>query len=162
MAEVFPQQPPTPPPPPSLAYAPQPLSHADERTWAMLAHLSILVNLFTGFLGPLAALIIYLVFRERSRYVAFQSMQSFILQLIAWIGGGVLAAILWTVGGILTSVFCIGLVLFPFAIAATLLPLVALGYGIYGAIETHKGKNFRYWLVAEWARGILGGTPYSQ
>jgi uncharacterized Tic20 family protein len=44
-----------------------PLSPQDERTWSMLAHLSILVNLFSGFLGPIAALVIYLVFKDRSR-----------------------------------------------------------------------------------------------
>ncbi len=47
----------------------------------MLAHLSILINLFTGVLGPVAALIIYLVYKDRSRYVAYQAMQSFIYQL---------------------------------------------------------------------------------
>ena len=45
---------------------PLPLSQSEERTWAMLAHLSILVNLFTGVLGPFVALLIYLVFAPRS------------------------------------------------------------------------------------------------
>jgi hypothetical protein len=64
-----------------------PLSPSDERTWAMLAHLSVLANLITGVLGPIAALVIYLVFKDRSRYVAYQSMQSFLFQLIWWVGG---------------------------------------------------------------------------
>ena len=29
----------------------------DERTWSMLSHMSILLNLLTGFLGPVADLI---------------------------------------------------------------------------------------------------------
>src|SRR6478609_6695117 len=29
-----------------------PLSASEERTWAMLVHLSVLINLFTGVLGP--------------------------------------------------------------------------------------------------------------
>ncbi|MGQ9834083.1 MAG: hypothetical protein ACUVRJ_09870 [Candidatus Villigracilaceae bacterium] len=37
---------------------PAPLSPSDERTWAMLSHLSVLANLVTGFLGPVIALII--------------------------------------------------------------------------------------------------------
>jgi len=44
--------------PPSVAPGPgnvTPLSPSDERTWAMLAHLSVLLNLVTGFLGPVAA-----------------------------------------------------------------------------------------------------------
>jgi uncharacterized Tic20 family protein len=31
----------------------------DENTWSVLAHLSIFLNLFTGFLGPVAALVIW-------------------------------------------------------------------------------------------------------
>ena len=34
------------------------MSAEDERTWSVLAHLSMFLNLFTGFLGPVAALII--------------------------------------------------------------------------------------------------------
>jgi hypothetical protein len=55
--------------------SPEPLSSSDEHTWAMLAHLSVLTNLVTGFLGPVAALVIYLVFKDRSRFVAYHSMQ---------------------------------------------------------------------------------------
>ena len=33
----------------------------EERTWSALAHLSVFLNLFTGFLGPVAAGIIWLV-----------------------------------------------------------------------------------------------------
>ena len=34
---------------------------SNEKTWATIAHLSVLVNLFTGFLGPVIALVIYLI-----------------------------------------------------------------------------------------------------
>jgi uncharacterized Tic20 family protein len=130
-----------------------PLSPEDERTWAMLAHLSILANLVTGILGPVAALVIYLVFKDRSRYVAYQSMQSFIFQLIAWIGGGFIAVIAWTISGLLTIVL-IGLLLMPFACLVSLLPLVALVYGVIGAVECSQGKDFRYWLVGDWVRDL--------
>nr|HID12339.1 DUF4870 domain-containing protein [Anaerolineae bacterium] len=33
---------------------------SEERTWAMLAHLSVLLNLVTGLLGLVGALVIYL------------------------------------------------------------------------------------------------------
>ncbi len=33
------------------------MSPTDERTWAMLSHLSVLLNLVTGLLGTLAALV---------------------------------------------------------------------------------------------------------
>lgn len=131
-----------------------PLSPSDERTWAMLAHLSVLANLVTGFLGPVAALVIYLVYKDRSRYVAYHSMQSFVFQLVWWVGGGVLAGIAWAVSGVLTVVL-VGLLLMPIACLFSLLPLGALVYGIVGAIKTSQGQDFRYWLIGDWVRGTL-------
>jgi len=136
---------------------PQPLSPADERTWAMLAQLSILLNLFTGFLGTVAALIIYLVFKERSRYVAYQSMQAFVFQLIAFIGFGALAAVAWTVSGML-AVVLIGCLCMPVALLLSLVPVAALVYGVIGALQCNQGRDFQYWLVGEWTRGILTGN----
>lgn len=150
-------------PPATPATAPtvaQPLSTSEERTWAMLAHLSVLLNLITGILGPVAALIIYLVFKDRSRYVAYQSMQSVIFQLICWVGGGVLIGVVWLITG-LTSLLLFGLLLIPFAILATIilgiLPLASLVYGVVAAIECNQGRDFRYWLVGDWVRSIYEG-----
>ena len=67
---------PAPQPTDEIPQTVSPLSPSDERTWAMFAHLSILINLISGFLGLLAALIIYLVYKDRSRYVAYHSLQS--------------------------------------------------------------------------------------
>ena len=133
-----------------------PLSPQDERTWSMLAHLSILVNLFSGFLGPIAALVIYLVFKDRSRYVAYQSLQSFIFQLVWWVGGGALVAAAWAVTGVLSAIL-IGLLCIPFAMLISLVPLAALVYGIVGGIQTSQGQDFRYWLIGDWVRGTLTG-----
>ena len=141
-----------------------PLSPSEERTWAMLAHLSVLINLVTGVLGPVAALLIYLIYKDRSRYVAFQSMQSFIMQLVAWVGGGALIAVMWAVTGALIPVI-IGLLCIPFAILFTIglaiLPLGAIVYGIIGAIQTSQGQNFRYWLVAEWTDSLLAQPEHT-
>ncbi len=65
----------------------------------MLAHLSVLLNLITGFAGPIAALIIYLVYKDRSRPVAYHALQSMIFQLIWWYGGGLLIGGMWAVVG---------------------------------------------------------------
>lgn len=147
----------TPPQPPSPQYVPpQPLSPSDERTYAMLAHLSVLANLITGFLGPVAALIIYLIYKDRSRYVAYHSMQSFVFQLIWWVGGGILAGILWTISGVL-SVAIVGCFLMPLALLFSLLPLGALVYGIVGGIQCNQGQDFKYWLIGDWVRGTLTG-----
>ncbi|RPI34255.1 MAG: DUF4870 domain-containing protein [Chloroflexota bacterium] len=139
----------------------EPLSPSDERTWAMLAHLSVLANLVTGFLGPIAALVIYLVYKDRSRFVAYHALQSIIFQLIWWVGGGALIGVIWTVTGVLSAVL-IGLLCIPFALVFTfallLMPLVALIYGIIGAIQVSQGYDFRYWLVGDWVRGTLTGS----
>lgn len=138
---------------PGLSTGPVILSPSEERTWAMLAHLSVLANLLTGFFGPLVALVIYLVFKDRSRYVAYQSMQAFLFQLIWWVAGGFLVGVLWTVVGVLAAVI-IGICLIPIACLFSLLPIGALIYGVVGAVETNQGKDFRYWLIGDWVRNL--------
>ncbi len=130
------------------------LSLSDERTWALLAHLSVLANLVTGFLGPVIALVIYLVFKDRSRYVAYQSLQALLFQLIWWVGGGALMAVAVAISGVL-SVVLIGLLCLPFAFMLGLIPLAALVYGVVGAIQTSQGEDFQYWLIGDWVRGTL-------
>ena len=136
----------------------QGLSPSEEHTWAMLAHLSVLTNLITGFLGPVIALVIYLVFRDRSRYVAYQSLQAFLFQLIWWVGAGAVAGILRVTSGVLVLAFFLGCCLMPFALLVSLMPLAALVYGVVGAVQTSQGNDFRYWLIGDWVRGTLEGT----
>ena len=131
-----PQSPPHPPQPPG------PLTPSEERSWAMLAHLTILLNLVTGLLGPVGALIIYLVYKDRSRYVAYHSLQSLIFQLIAWVGGGVLTAIAWTITGVLSAIL-VGLLCIPISLVISVIPLGAIIYGIIGGIQCYQGQDFR-------------------
>jgi uncharacterized Tic20 family protein len=133
-----------------------PLSASEERTWAMLAHLSVLVNLFTGILGPVVALIIYLMYMNRSKYVAYHAMQSFLFQLVVWYGIGVM----WGIVGILSAIV-VGVVLIPFACVLTPFMLMGMAiapiYGVWGGIQTSQGQDFKYWLVGDWVRGTLQG-----
>ena len=139
---------------------PQPMAPGDERTWALLSHLSGLLNLFTGFAGPIAALVIYMVYKDRSRFVAYHALQSMIFQLIWWFGGGVLIGVMWAVVGVLSALL-IGIVLIPFALLATfilvLLPLGSIIYGVIGGIQVSQGQDFKYWLIGDWVRGTLTG-----
>ncbi len=132
------------------------ISASQEHNWAMLAHLSILLNLFTGFLGPVVAFIIYLVYKDRSRYIAYQSLQSTIFQLVTWIGVGLLIFAMWLVNLVLT-IFIIPILCIPFTLLATILllavPLASLVYGVYAAVYCSRGEDFRYWLVGDWVRG---------
>lgn len=146
-------------PPP--AAVPDPLSQADERTWAMLAHLSILLNLITGFLGPLAALIIYLVYKDRSRYVAYQSLQAAIFQAITWIGVGLVIGAMWLVTALL-SIVLVGILCIPFTLLGTIflliVPFASLVYGVYAGVQCSGGEDFEYWLVGDWVRSTYTGA----
>ena len=122
----------------------------------MLAHLSVLLNLVSGALGLIAAIAIYLIYKDRSRYVAYHSLQSFFFQLIFWLGAGAVAGAAWAISGVLTTLF-IGCLLMPIALLITLFPLLALVYGIVGAIQCSQGQDFRYWLVGDWVRSTLTG-----
>jgi len=143
-------------PTPAVASQPQPLSPADERTWAMLAHLSILINLFTGVLGAVAALVIYLVFKDRSRYVAYQSLQSLLFQVIVLFGLGALVGVSWAVSVTLMFIL-IGFLCMPIAIVLTLAMIAAPIYSIIGAVQCNSGQDFKYWLIGDWVRSTLTG-----
>jgi len=160
VGEFDPPREPSPPGPPPPTTNTPPIQagipNSEERTWAMLAHLSILLNLVSGFLGPVAAFIIYLVYKDKSRYVAYQSLQAFVFQLIWWVGAGSFIAVMWVFVGLLSAVV-IGLCLIPFAILISLVPLAALVYGVVGGIQANQGDDFRYWLIGGWLRGTLTG-----
>ena len=152
-----PAPPPVPPAPPAHPVPPEPISAGDERTWGMLSHLSVLLNLATGFGGPIAALIIYLVYKERSRFVAYHALQALVFQLIWWVGGGALTGIAWGITGVLSAVL-IGVICIPLACLVTLLPIASLVYGVVGAVQCSQGQDFRYWLIGDWVRGTLTGN----
>ena len=117
------------------------MSPKDENTWSVLAHLSVFLNVVTGFLGPVAALLIWLVYKDRSPRVSFHALQSLWYQL-AWM---VILVVGWTVAGILTIVL-VGFLLFPVMIVATLVPFVHMGYAAY---QVSQGVDYRYPLVAD-------------
>src|SRR5688500_11424927 len=67
---------------------------SEERTWAALAHASGILTLLVGVgsmgLGAIprvfAPLVIYLVYKDRSKYVAFHAAQAFALQVVGTVG----------------------------------------------------------------------------
>jgi len=70
------------------------------------------------------------------------------------VGGGFLIGAAWTITGLLSAVL-IGLLCIPVALVLSLIPLAALGYGIYGGVQVSQGRDFKYWLVGDWVRGTL-------
>jgi hypothetical protein len=165
---------------------------SNERIWAALAHASVLLTFVlavsTGglavILGALVPLVIWLAFRDRSRFVAFHAMQASVFQfaaILAWVGlaiAGVIVLIPVWIVTILLLLVLIGLLLLPVALVLTvavpaalvIMPLAVLVYGLYGAFEVYAGRDFRYWKVADWIerRGMknpsaqLGLQPGSQ
>ena len=113
----------------------------EERTWSALSHLSVFLDLFTGFLGPVAAFIIWLVYKDRSQKVAFQALQSAAYQ-VAWL---VLLAAGWALTGLLTLIL-VGFLLIPVMAIATVVPFVHMAYAAY---RVSKGDDYRYPLVAD-------------
>jgi uncharacterized protein len=113
----------------------------DENTWSVLAHLSVFLNLFTGFLGPVAALVIWLMYRDRSPRVSFHALQSLWYQ-VAWV---VILAVGWTVAALLTIIL-VGFLLFPVMIVLTFVPFVHMGYAAY---KVSQGVDYRYPWVAD-------------
>ena len=117
------------------------MSAQDERTWSMLAHLSVLLNIVTGIGGPIAALVIWLVYRDRSRRVSFHALQSLWYQ-VAW---AVILFVGWFVTGILSIIF-IGLLLIPVMLIATLVPFV---HQCYAAYKVYQGVDYRFPIIAD-------------
>src|SRR5215203_6775341 len=95
------------------------LGTQEEKTLSVLAHLSMFLNLVTGFLGPVAALVIWLVYRDRSRTVAFQALQSMWYQ-VTWL---VTLVVGWTITTLLMLVL-IGFLLVPVMALISLVPFV--------------------------------------
>ncbi|HEY9088687.1 MAG TPA: DUF4870 domain-containing protein [Anaerolineaceae bacterium] len=130
----------------------------DERVLAAISHVSILMPM-VGFFAPL---IIWITQKEKSRYVAFQSLQALAYQF------AMILAYLLSMGCYVAAVFAPILAmpflasgsseispligagfLFPFVVLA----LIGLGamvfvvYGLVAAVLAYQGKPFRYALI---------------
>src|SRR3712207_9372728 len=78
------------------------MSPQDERSWSMVAHLSVLAGLVG--LMPFGALIIWLVYKDRSPRVGFHALQALWYQ-IAWLVIWVIASII----GLIVAVVTLGI-----------------------------------------------------
>ena len=138
----------------------------DERLLAALAHGSILLAPLTnGVGGIVTALVIWMIKREKSPYVAFQALQALAYQVATFVVTG-LAMCCWTAVWMLMWMpamaanpeayqdvpptgMWIGLALgiIPLAVgAATLI------YGLVGAARTLGGHDFRYAVIGKWLK----------
>jgi len=147
-------------------------------TVAALAHASILLTMVSAFAGGVGALIglvvplvLYLSYRERSRFVAFHALQALVYQGVGVLAYLAIAAALalvvtavWVITGLLSAV-AIGFLLMPAALLITglivivllIAPLAWVVYGLYAAYQVYQGGAFRYWLVSDWLEREVRG-----
>lgn len=115
------------------------MSAQDEQTWSIVAHLSVLAALVG--LMPLGALIVWLIYKDRSPRVRFHALQALWYQ-VAWL---VILVAGWIVTFILSLVF-IGLLLIPVMLLASAVPII---HGCYAAYKVSQGEDFRYPFIAD-------------
>jgi uncharacterized Tic20 family protein len=115
---------------------------SDDKTWAALAHATVVLAVLSGGpLGPLAAFAIWLIKQDKSPYVRRQAMQSLIYQMVML----VVTWSMWLAIGLLSAVL-VGLCCIP---AGLIVSLLAVVYGCLGAYECSQGRNFSYWLIGD-------------
>jgi uncharacterized Tic20 family protein len=122
---------------------PAPMNPSDERTWAMLAHLSPWAGGLIGFplLGPL---VVYLIYKDRSLFVRRHAAAALNFQIMLLI----VSVVAVVVGFVLTIVTLgFGLILLvPFLL---LLVVASIVLQIMGAVAANKGQEFRYPLTPD-------------
>ncbi|MFN4180962.1 MAG: DUF4870 domain-containing protein [Armatimonadota bacterium] len=111
----------------------------------MLAHLLALLGYVVWVGAYIAPLVVYLVYKDKSQFVAFHALQSLFFQLALLVVGAICALLAFTI-----VLACIAI---P---AIALISIGALAYIIFAAIRAYNGELFEYWLVGKWARQIVG------
>ncbi len=98
----------------------------EERSWGMLAHLSSIIAILLGGLSFVGPLIVWLVKKDQSPFVADQGKEALNFQI------SVLLA------SLICGVTCILAILIPVIIVANIV------YSIIAAMEANKGVYYRY------------------
>ena len=150
---------------------------SEERTWAAIAHASTVVTLLVGL--PTAGLsgvvmvfiplLIYLSYRDKSRFVTYHAAQAFAAQIAATVGffvaimaGTLLVTVLGLVSVVLI-VILIGILLIVVTAFVALIvgliwvayPFVIGAFSVVAAIETANGRDYRYPYIGSWVEGWL-------
>ena len=124
----------------------QTMSPQDERTWSILAHLSVLLLLIG--LMPFGALLIWLVYKDRSEKVRFHALQALWYQ-IAWI----VILIVYSIATVILSIVTLGLAVFVLLPLAFVIGVVPIIHGCYAAYQVSQGIDYRYPYIAEKIEG---------
>ena len=112
---------------------------ADEKLWGMLAHLLALLGYVVVVGEYIAPLVIYLVYKDRSRFVAFHA----------------LLALAVSVALMLFSIVTLGCGILLAAPLMIALAIAVLVYTIIAAIQANNGVWYELPIVGRWARNTL-------
>lgn len=120
------------------------MTQQQERQWGMLAHIiPLIAYLFTSF-GWLAALVMYLVYKDKSKFVQFHALQQLYFMIFLFI---------LTIIGVILFFTVIGI---PFAILIWILSYLAAIVGpVYAAIKANGGEWWEYPIVGKYARATV-------
>ena len=121
----------------------QTMSAQDERTWSVIAHASVLLALVG--LMPFGALLVWLLYKDRSRKVRFHALQALWYQ-IAWI----VILVAYTLVSLILSLVIIGIFMFFLLPILALIPLI---HGCYAAYQVSQGVDYRYPYIADRIEG---------
>src|SRR5215207_2514182 len=124
----------------------QTMSAQDERTWSIIAHASVLLALVG--LMPFGALLVWLLYKDRSRKVRFHALQALWYQ-IAWI----VILVAYTLVSLILSLVIIGIFMFFLLPILALIPLI---HGCYAAYQVSQGIEYRYPYIADRIEGPRG------
>ncbi len=107
----------------------------EDKTMAMLSYV---LGIFTGFLGPL---VLWLIKKDQSKFVAFHALQALLLHAVV------------TIGYILSSVLIVVLVGF---ITGPLFGLLGLVFSILAGLAANKGEWYDIPVIGKFARQSAG------
>src|SRR5262249_39739124 len=105
---------------------PQYAATPDDRTWGLLAHLSALIAIWLGGLSFLGPLLVWLIKKDQSPFVADQSKEALNFQLAVFIVT------------MICTITCVGLILVPVIFVADIV------YSVLAGVEANKGVYYRY------------------
>ena len=128
----------------------------ENRLLAALAHGSVVIQ---G-VGLLVGVLVYVTQRDKSRYAAFQALQAAVYQLVNLI----LIGVLWVLWAAFYTLSITSMLSQPRMAAPPPIFLVSLGsmlipfglmllvdlFGLWGAVRSWQGKEFRYPLLGGW------------
>ncbi|WP_327636493.1 DUF4870 domain-containing protein [Kribbella sp. NBC_00482] len=119
-----------------------PLSGSEERTWALVAHIGVLVAawLAMGFLCPL---VVWLMFRDRSDFVRRHAVESLNFQISLLIYSAVSAVLIFITFGLGV------LIVVPLVVIGAIAALVVI---ILATVAASGGSDYRYPLTIRFIR----------